>query len=75
MDAAKNTTNSRWMCPVCSSPDVQIALPVWFRETRGFDLQQQQVDEGAEPIRWICGHCEAWGSGEPARYRDILPTP
>lgn len=55
----------RWRCPACGSTKVQISLPTWYRETRGYELEFQQTDEGADPLWWICDDCEETGKGEP----------
>lgn len=60
----------RWECPECGSGDVLIALPYWYREYApinggAWELVPEELDEGAAPLYWACGHCYASGDGAP----------
>ena len=65
----ENTSQSRWKCPHCGSEDIQIALPVWFREYADGELRQVDngIDGEADPLYWACGDCGETGQHEPAR--------
>lgn len=56
---------SRWACPKCGSHNVQVALPAWFREAPGLDLEYVEADGDADVLFWSCGSCEESDSGEP----------
>ncbi len=63
---------ARWRCPECHTSDIQIALPVWFKE-EGLVLEQIQIDEEADPIYWLCNGCEADGQGAPEAIEIVQP--
>ena len=57
--------NSRWACPQCGSKDVEIALPMWFRESDAYDLSPCHLDDDSDPLFWLCNTCEASDKGSP----------
>ena len=57
--------DSRWACPKCGSKDVEIALPMWCREDKSYDLSPCHLDDEADPIFWLCNTCEASDKGSP----------
>lgn len=63
----ENTSRGRWRCPECKSENVQISLPVWFREYADGELRQVDIDAEADPLWWICDDCDETGFHEPER--------
>jgi hypothetical protein len=60
---------SRWKCPLCGSPKVQISLPAWHREY-GLDdqpgsLEYIATDADADVMWWYCEACEMCEDGLP----------
>lgn len=60
---------SRWKCPSCGSPKVQISLPTWYREY-GLDdqpgeLEMVETDSAADVLWWWCEDCQETESGLP----------
>lgn len=72
VDPAATTTRarvSRWRCPECGSPKVQIGLPAWHREY-GLDgepgeLEYVETDAAADVMWWYCEDCGETESGLP----------
>ena len=63
----ENSPHSRWTCPACGSADVQVRLPVWFREYQDGELVEVSIDSEADPQAYYCGDCFACESGSPVR--------
>jgi hypothetical protein len=61
----RNSQRSRWKCPQCGSPKVQIRLPVWFTEYQDGELVQVNIDEEADPEAYYCERCYACEKGAP----------
>lgn len=57
--------DSRWTCPECRSPKVQISLPSWHVETSDGHLVFVEADAEAAPRYWYCEDCSESGNGEP----------
>jgi hypothetical protein len=66
----KQPNASKWRCPECASPNVEISLPVWFTEDQSGHLTQVSIDDGADPLWWYCQDCEATDGGAPARNEE-----
>jgi len=60
-----STSNSRWKCPHCGSPDVQIGLPAWHTESKDFEVRYVETDLEADIMWWYCPNCDESGSGQP----------
>lgn len=60
-----NSQHSRWKCPKCGSINVQVSLPVWFREYQDGCLVEISVDEEADPSGWYCEDCTECEAGSP----------
>jgi len=67
----RNTSRSRWKCPACGSLNVQIRLPVWFREYADGCLVETSVDEEADPQAFYCEDCHACESDAPTPSEDM----
>lgn len=65
MSEVKVPETSRWQCPSCGSPSVQISLPNWFYETKTYDLISVEPDAEADVLWWCCDECGDTGSGQP----------
>lgn len=66
---ANESRVSRWRCPKCGSPRVQIGLPAWHREY-GLDdqpgeLEYVETDAAADVLWWYCEACEETDGGLP----------
>lgn len=56
---------SRWKCPKCSSCNVQVSYPAWYRETQDYTLTPVDTDYEAEVLYWYCEDCMESDDGSP----------
>jgi hypothetical protein len=72
----ENSPHSRWQCPACCSVNVQIRLPVWFREYLDGELVEVSIDEEADPDAYYCADCFACEAGSPVLVEAAaIPAP
>jgi hypothetical protein len=70
--AVASAKNSRWVCPSCSSRNVQVSYPTWYYEALEGEPTLVEPDFMANVLWWSCGACGETGEDDPDQIEDYI---